>query len=90
MSQVPGHWITPPEVEQFARELRAAADQIREVFHTATAVRSQLDSSWFGNAKNIFDSHFDGFPHDVASFAHRLDQMASEALAIQVWVPDES
>ena len=90
MSVVPaGHWITPPEVGEIASELRAAADQIRSVYNSVNTVGIQLNQSWRGNAKNIFDSHFNTFPKDVLAYAHDLDQMANEVLSIQVWVPYE-
>lgn len=90
VSVVPdGHWITPPEVNEIAREVREAAERIRSVHGTATGVDSQLDASWRGNAKNIFDAHFNSFPREILAYANDLDRMADEILGIQVWVPYE-
>jgi WXG100 family type VII secretion target len=91
MSVVPaGHWMTPPEVGEIASEFRAAADQIRSVYGSVNAVGGQLDQSWRGNAKNIFDAHFNAFPKEILAYANDLDHMASEILNIQVWVYDET
>jgi uncharacterized protein YukE len=89
MSQALGHWITPPEVYQIASELKAAANKIEAVFTQVNQVDNQLDQSWLGNAKNIFDSHFNGFPKEILAYAQDLKQMADEVLAIQIWVPYE-
>ncbi len=89
MAAAPGKWITPHEVQEIARELRAAAEQMRTVFQTANEVGNQLDDTWSGNAKNIFDAHFNSFPNETAAYAERLEQMAHAVLQIQVWVPDE-
>lgn len=91
MAIVPvGHWITPPEVGEVASRLRAAADQIRSVYSSVNAVNGQLDQSWRGNAKNIFDAHFNSFPREILAYANDLDQMANEILNIQIWVLDET
>lgn len=89
MSMVPtdGHWITPAEVGEIASALRAAADQVREVYKSVDAVGQQLDQTWQGNAKNKFDAHFNTYPRDVLSFADDLEHMANSVLTIQVWVP---
>ncbi len=90
MSMVPvGHWITPPEVGAIASELRDAADQIRLLYGSVDAVGRQLDQSWRGNAKNIFDAHFNGFPKEILAYADDLERMARDILNIQVWVIDE-
>lgn len=89
MAAVPGKWITPPEVHSIASEFRAAADQIRYVYNSVSAVGTQLDQSWSGNAKSIFDAHFNSFPKEILAYADDLDRMAHEVLNIQVWVPDE-
>lgn len=87
MSVMPeGHWITPPEVGGIASEFRAAADQIRSVYNSVNAVGGQLDQTWRGNAKNIFDAHFNSLPKEVLAYANDLDHMANEILNIQVWV----
>lgn len=90
MAVAPGKWITPPEVHEIARELRSAADQIRSVYQSVSSVESQLDGSWLGNAKNVFDAHFNGFPKEIMAYATRLDHMAVEVLNIQVWIPGET
>ncbi len=91
MSVVPdGQWITPPEVSEIAREVRALAEQVRSVHGVATSVEGQLNASWRGNAKNIFDAHFNSFPREVLAYANDLDKMADEILSIQVWIPNES
>lgn len=90
MSAIPGKWITPPEVHQIASEFRAAAERIRAVYHSVNSVGNRLDETWLGNAKNIFDAHFNSFPREIAAYADRLDQMANEISQIQVWVPDET
>ena len=84
-----GEWITPPETREIANEFRAAADRIREVYHAVQSAGSQLDATWVGNAKNIFDSHFDSFPREIAAYADHLDQMAHEILQIQVWITNK-
>lgn len=90
MSVIQGKWITPPEVQGIAAEFRAAAERIRTVYHTVNSVGNRLDETWYGNSKNIFDSHFNSFPREIVAYADRLEQMAHEILQIQVWVPDEN
>lgn len=90
MSAVQGKWILPPEVHEIASEFRAAAERIRAVYQSVNSVGNRLDDTWIGNAKNIFDAHFNSFPREIAAYAERLDQMAHEISQIQVWVPDET
>lgn len=89
MSMAPvGHWINPPEVGEIASQFRAAADQIRSVYGSVNAVGTNLDQSWRGNAKNIFDAHFNAFPNEILAYANDLDNMANEILNIRIWVVD--
>ena len=89
MAAVPGRWITPPEAHAIASELRSAADQIKTVYQSVNGVGNQLDETWYGNAKNIFDSHFNSFPKELLAYASQLDQMAQEVLQIRIFVPAE-
>lgn len=90
MAMVPvGHWITPPEVGEIANRFRVIADQIRTVYASVNAMEGQLEQSWRGNAKNIFDAHFNSFPREILAYADDLDHIANEILNIQIWVLDE-
>lgn len=91
MSVIPaGRWITPPETGGIASELRAVADAIRSVYNPVNSIGGQLDQTWRGNAKNIFDAHFNSFPRDILAYADELDRMANDVLNIQVWVMDST
>ena len=81
-----GKWITPHEAGEIASQYRAAANEIRNIEQQVSRVGANLDSSWLGNSKNIFDSHFNSFPAEITGYANLLDRMADEISRIKVWV----
>lgn len=85
-----GEWITPQEAFEYAARYRAAAAEMREIAHRALNVGHRLDDSWFGNAKNIFDSHFNSFPQEIFAYADSLENMAQQISRIEVWVERNS
>jgi uncharacterized protein YukE len=88
MALATGEWITPPEVYRIAGEIKAVANQVESLYSTANGVGVELNGTWFGNAKNIFDAHFNGFPNEFIAYANELRSMAAQVLAIKVWIPD--
>ncbi len=85
-AQTPGKWITPQEALEAANQYRAAASEARIVAQKVAQAGMRLDGSWLGNAKNIFDSHFNSLPSELAAYADMLDRMAHEISNIEVWV----
>ena len=88
MSTTLGKWITPPEAVSIASKYRVAASEIRLVAQDMIRVSNSLDASWSGNAKNVFDAHFNSFPTELASFADHIDHIATQVANIQVWVSE--
>jgi WXG100 family type VII secretion target len=86
VSVVTGYWYTPPEVYEIAARVRAIAQKVRAQYTPASQVKNQLDQTWYGNAKNIFDGNFQGFPQAILNYSDELKQMADEILGIRWWV----
>ena len=81
-----GKYITPSEAYEASNRFRAAANDARIVSQKVAQVGMRLDESWIGNAKNIFDSHFNSLPSELAAYADMLDRMAHDISNIEVWV----